>query len=165
VLRLAKGLAEGVAMAEHAGMQPGVQESLYRELRSLRDKVTHIQGSLVATSDGLLLADDIPHLEPTRIAALIATTLGLAKQATIATGLGEFREAVAQGSDGYLMVYAAGPSTVVAIIGDHDLNVAMLRYEARETIAFIADQSAGFARWAGGASAELPKGHDEYHSA
>ncbi len=129
--------------------QPGVQERVHAELRSLRAKVADIQGSLVATSDGLLVAHDIAEREPTRLAALISTTLSLARQATAATGLGEFREAVARGSEGYLTVYAAGSSAVIAVIGSSHLNVAMLHYEARETIEKITAYAADFARWSG----------------
>ena len=87
---------------------------------------------MVATSDGLLVAHDIPDLEPTRIAAIVSTTLSLASQATQATGRGRFREAVARGSSGYLAAYAAGRNAVVAVIGASDLNIGMLHYEMRD---------------------------------
>lgn len=134
-------------MSGQAEVEAGTQESLLRELRSLRGRVANIHGSLVSTSDGLLLAHDIPDLEPTQVAALISAILSLAKQGTRVTGLGEFQEAVALGANGYLLVYAVGPNAVVAIIGDEHVNVALVRYEARETIQNIAAQSAGFARW------------------
>jgi uncharacterized protein len=121
-------------------------ELVLRELRSLRDSVAGVHGSMVATSDGLLVAHDIPDMEPTRIAAIVATTFGLASQTTQATGRGRFREAVVKGSSGYLAVYAAGRGAVVAVIGDSDLNIAMLHYEMRDTIRRITSYSAGFAR-------------------
>ncbi len=125
-----------------------VEELVLRELLSLRDSVAGVHGSMVATSDGLLVAHDIPDMEPTRIAAIVATTFGLASQAALATGRGRFREAVAKGSSGYLVVYAAGRGAVVAVIGDSELNIAMLHYEMRDTIGRIAGYAAGFARWA-----------------
>jgi predicted regulator of Ras-like GTPase activity (Roadblock/LC7/MglB family) len=125
-----------------------VEELVLTELRSLRDNVVGVHGSLVATSDGLLVTHDIPDMEPTRIAAIVAATLGLASQATQATGRGGFREAVARGGTGYLVVYAAGRNAVVAVLGDHELNVGMLHYEMRDMIVRITAYSAGFARWA-----------------
>jgi predicted regulator of Ras-like GTPase activity (Roadblock/LC7/MglB family) len=89
---------------------------------------------MVATTDGLLVTHDIPDLEPDHIAALIATTLGLARQATQTTGRGEFREAVVRGGDGYLAVYAVGDESVMAVLGTNDLNVGMLLYQARDLI-------------------------------
>ncbi len=132
-----------------------VEELVLRELRSLRDKVVGVYGSLVTTSDGLLVAHDTPGMEPTRVAAIVATTHGLATQAMQATGRGRLREAVARGSAGYLVVYAAGHSAVVAVIGASELNVGMLHYEMRDMIERITDYSAGFARWASPAPPEL----------
>jgi len=125
-----------------------VEELVLRELRSLRESVVGIHGSMVATSDGLLVTHDIPDMEPTRIAAIVAATLGLASQATLTTGRGGFREAVARGSGGYLVVYAAGRNAVVAVMGGNELNVAMLHYEMRDMLGRIAGYSADFARWA-----------------
>ena len=125
-----------------------VEELALAELRSLRDNVVGVHGSLVATSDGLLVTHDIPDIEPTRIAAIVAATLGLASQATQATGRGGFREAVARGGTGYLVVYAAGGNAVVAVLGDNELNVGMLHYEMRDMIVRITAYSAEFARWA-----------------
>jgi uncharacterized protein len=124
-----------------------VEELVLRELRSLRDSIDGIQGSIVTTSDGLLVTHDITGMEPSRIAAVVATTLGLASQATQATGLGPFREAVARGRTGYLVVYAAGRNAVVAVIGDSGLNVGMLHYEMRDIVGRIAGYSSRFPRW------------------
>ena len=118
------------------------EERIRAELRSLRSQVVGVHGSMVATSDGFLVAHDIVDLEPTQIAALIATTLGLARQTTIATGRGQFREAVARGSDGYLAVFSIGANSVMAVIGTNDLNIGMLHYQTRELIKRIADHSA-----------------------
>jgi predicted regulator of Ras-like GTPase activity (Roadblock/LC7/MglB family) len=128
--------------------EPTVEELVLNELRMLRKSVVGVRGSMVATSDGLLIAHDVHDMEPTRVAAIVATTLGLARQAMQATGRGELREAVARGSAGYLAAYAAGHSAVVAVIGGNELNVAMLHYEMRDTIERIAAYSAEFARWA-----------------
>jgi hypothetical protein len=118
-----------------------VEEQVRTELQQIRVQVAGVRGSLVATSDGLVVAHDIPDVEPTQIAALAAATLAVARRATLATECGTFREAVARGSDGYLAVYAAGDSAIVAVIGTSSLNVGMLQYRAREIIERIAVNS------------------------
>src|ERR1700761_7711080 len=118
-----------------------VEEQVRAELTELRAHVPGLRGSLVATSDGLVVAHDIPDVEPTQIAALAAATLAVARRATLATECGTFREAVARGSDGYLAVSAAGDSAIVAVIGTSGLNVGMLQYRAREIIERIAAHS------------------------
>jgi|SRR5579875_1168146 len=134
-------------MAARKGKAP-VEERARTELRRIRENVAGVHGSLAATSDGLLVAHDLPGLEPTQIAALVATTLALGSRVTLATGRGEFRETVTRGSDGYLAVYAAGSTAIVAVVGTTGMNVAMLHYQVREVIERIAEYSASFARWA-----------------
>ena len=119
-----------------------VEDRIREELQLIKRTVAGVSGSLVATSDGLVVAYDVPGLEPTQIAALAAATLSLASRATLATGLGSFREAVARGSNGYLAVYAAGDSALVAVIGTSDMNLGMLHYQARDIIGRIAKHSA-----------------------
>jgi len=121
--------------------RPPVQDRIRAELDLIKTTVAGVSGSLVATTDGLVVAYDVPDLEPTQIAALAAATLSLASRATLATGLGDFREAVARGSDGYLAVYAAGTSAIVAVIGTSNLNLGMLHYQARDIIDRVAEYS------------------------
>lgn len=118
--------------------QYGPERLIHAELRGLREQVVGVHGSMVATSDGFMVANDIPGLEPTRIAALIATTLGLARQSTEATGRGRFHESLTRGSDGYLAVFAAGERAVIAVLGTPDMNVGMLHYHIRDLTKRIA---------------------------
>jgi uncharacterized protein len=134
-------------MTQPPGARSAANDRVYAELRALRETITGVDGSLVATSDGLLIVHDLAHLEPTRLAALVSATLSLARQAVKETGRGEFREALARGTSGYLMVYAAGSNAVVAILGDPQVNVGLMQYQAREAIERITAHSANFARW------------------
>jgi predicted regulator of Ras-like GTPase activity (Roadblock/LC7/MglB family) len=113
---------------------PALQDQVQAQLRLIRNQVAGVRGSLAATSDGLVFAHDVPDLEPAEIAAISAATLSLASHATLASGCGSFREAVARGSNGYLAVYAAGASAIVAVIGTSSLNLGLLQFRAREII-------------------------------
>jgi uncharacterized protein len=141
-----------------------VEERVRNELQRIREYVAGVHGSLTATSDGLLIAHDLPDREPTQIAALVATTLALGSRMTLSTGRGQFREAVTRGTDGYLAVYAAGRSSIVAVIGTPRLNVGMLQYRVRDIIDRIAAYSTEFGTWASpatlrtGASAAQTRG-------
>jgi len=120
------------------------EDRVRAELRLIRDNVAGVHGSLVATNDGFLVAHDIPDIEPTAIAALAATTRSLASRTTESTGRGQFREAISRGCDGYLVVYAAGRSTLLAVVGTSDLNLGMLHYQTREIAERIATYAAQF---------------------
>lgn len=125
-----------------------VEERVRRQLQRIRENVTGVHGSLTATSDGLLIAHDLAGMEPTQIAALVATSLALGSRMTLSTGRGQFRETVTRGTEGYLAVYAAGPSAIVAVIGTPRLNVGMLQYQARDVINRITKYSTEFGTWA-----------------
>ena len=131
-----------------------VPDQVQTQLRLIKASVTGVTGSLAATSDGLVVAHDIVDAEPSRVAALAAATLALASRATLATGCGTFRETVARGTDGYLAVYAAGPSVIVAVIGTSSLNVGMLQYRARKIIERIAEHTKTWAAAAPAPTAE-----------
>src|SRR6201991_2315674 len=128
--------------------KPPVEERVRRQLQRIRENVTGVHGSLTATSDGMLIAHDLAGLEPTQIAALVATSLALGSRMTLSTGRGQFRETVTRGTEGYLAVYAAGRSSIVAVIGTPRLDVGMLQYQIREIIERIAAYSTEFGTWA-----------------
>jgi predicted regulator of Ras-like GTPase activity (Roadblock/LC7/MglB family) len=138
---------------------PPLEERVRAELKLIRSNVVGVHGSLVATSDGFLVAHDVPDLEPTEIAALVATTRALATRTTSAAGRGEFREALARGSQGYLAAYAAGTNAIVAVIGTNELNVGMLHFQTREIIERIAANSPEFRKWPSGGSASQAGSH------
>jgi uncharacterized protein len=134
-------------MTQWAQERSVVQERVRAELRALRSKVAGISGCLVATNDGMLVAHDFPGADPARLAALLSTALGLVRQAVGETRRGELREAVARGTSGYLMVYAAGDSALVAIAADDQTQAGKMQFEARQTVARIAAYSSAFPAW------------------
>jgi uncharacterized protein len=126
--------------------EPAVTDPVAEELRLIRTNVPGVRGSITATTDGLLVAHDLPGIEPTQVAALVAASHAVAVRASLSTECGQLREVITRGSDGYLAVYAAGGTAIVAVLGTNDLNVAMLNFQSRKMIERIAQHSAGLAR-------------------
>ncbi len=134
-----------------------VQQRVHAELRLIRQHVTGILGSLVATTDGLLVSHDLPDVEPTELAALVATSRAVATATMAATGRGHFREAVTRGSSGYVAVYAAGQAAVVAVIGSGELNAGLLQFQTRDIVQRIAAQASEFAAWSAEGASRMPQ--------
>jgi len=128
--------------------QHAVEGRLQSEFRQIKANVVGVHGTVVATSDGFLVAHDVPDLDPTDLAALLAASRALASQGIAATGRGQFREAISRGTDGYLAVYAAGSNAIVAVIGDPELNVGLLHLLVHDSVERIASYTAEFGRWA-----------------
>lgn len=117
------------------------------EFQLIKANVAGVQGTLVATSDGFLVAHDMPDVNLTDVAALLAASRALAIRGIAVTGRGQFREVLTRGTEGYLAVYAAGDNAIVAVIGDNDLNVGLLHFRVRDSLERIAGYAADFARW------------------
>jgi uncharacterized protein len=125
---------------------PALAEQIGQELALIRQRVPGVRGSVVATSDGILIAHDVHDLEPTQIAALVAAMHAVAVRAALSTESGQLKDVITRASDGYLAVYAAGRAAIVAVLGTTELNIAILNYQTRTTIDRVAEHLSNIAR-------------------
>ncbi|MBC7269488.1 MAG: roadblock/LC7 domain-containing protein [Streptomyces sp.] len=116
-----------------------VEADVLDELRRLRSRLPQLTGSLAASVDGLVLAQDTPGTEPEGLAALTAAALGVAQRVADATARGAFRELLLRGADGYVATYTAGPSAVLTLLADDRVNVGRLHLEGRRSGARIGE--------------------------
>jgi predicted regulator of Ras-like GTPase activity (Roadblock/LC7/MglB family) len=110
------------------------EDNLLAEMQALRDKVTGITGTAVASRDGLIIREDTGGVDPDNLAALTATALSLAQRIASEAGQGTLREAVTRSSGGYVAIYAVGSSAVLVLIGDEGLDIARLHRESRAAV-------------------------------
>jgi len=142
------------------------EDNLLAEMQALRDKVTGITGTAVASRDGLIIREDTGGVDPDNLAALTATALSLAQRIASEAGQGTLREAVTRSSGGYVAIYAVGSSAVLVLIGDEGLDIARLHRESRAAVdnieTLLALNSAGSAlrdgRLGRAAAGRSPKG-------
>jgi uncharacterized protein len=113
-------------------------ERFHQAIKALRSSVDGIQGVMIASSDGLMLAHDIAEDESPRTAAMAATALGLGRRIVQVFEQGHFEEILTRGSDGYLVVYAAGSKGVLAVVAPAKVNLGLLHHEARRIATHIA---------------------------
>ncbi|WP_246023893.1 roadblock/LC7 domain-containing protein [Nocardia yunnanensis] len=126
------------------------------ELKALRDRVPQLIGSLVASTDGLLIAHDLPaHIEPAGMAALTAAQLSLSHRlATTANG-GGFHEVVVHGEGGDVVIYAVGWTASLTVLTGPGANVGRLHLESRPAARTIAELLAALTGAADPAAANL----------
>ncbi|MFI2434587.1 roadblock/LC7 domain-containing protein [Streptomyces sp. NPDC018693] len=115
------------------------EPALLDELRRLRARVPQLNGALVASVDGLVLAQDTPGVEPEGLAALTAAALGVAVRITDATGQGSLREVLLRGQYGYVATYAAGDQAVLTLLAQDRVNVGRLHLEGRRAGARVGE--------------------------
>ena len=102
------------------------EDKLLAEMQALRDRITGITGTAVASRDGLIIREDTGGVNPDNLAALTSAALSLAQRLVREAGQGTLREAVTRSSGGYVAIYAVGPSAVLVLLGDEGLDVTRL---------------------------------------
>jgi len=116
------------------GAELVADSALLTQLQALRDTVTGITGTAVASRDGLIITEDTGGVDPDNLAALAATALALAQRLAREAGQGTLREAVTRSSGGYVAIYAVGLTAVLVLIGDEGLDIAKLHRESRTAV-------------------------------
>jgi predicted regulator of Ras-like GTPase activity (Roadblock/LC7/MglB family) len=97
------------------------QQAVLSELRLLRNQIGQIDGTIVASTDGLVIAHDIAAsqaygVEPDAVAAIAAVNLGLSQRIADTANYGILRETVIRGTFGQVVTYAAGDRGLLTVI-------------------------------------------------
>lgn len=115
------------------------QETLLTTLHTLRGNLPELRGALVATVDGLPIAQTFADgTDANRVAAMAATALGLGKRINDTLGAGELSEMSVTGLDGQVFVYATGKKGVLAVVTPPGMNLGLLHMEARDAARTVA---------------------------
>ena len=112
------------------------------ELQSLRTDIPQIEGSVVATTDGLVISHDLGAtetfgVEPEGVAALAAVNLGLSQRIADTASHGHLQETVVRGSFGQVVTYPAGGRALLTVLVRAGVDVEALHARARGVAAQI----------------------------
>jgi uncharacterized protein len=120
-------------------MSVGKQEALQQCLMNLRSAIPEIRGVLIASTDGLPMAQNLSGSEdPNRVAAMAATALGLGKRISDTLNAGALTETTVSGTNGQIFLYAAGNKGVLVVVSAAGANVGLINLEARDAMRVIA---------------------------
>lgn len=113
------------------------------ELRGLRGRNDHVQGSIVATTDGLVIAHDLADaetfgIEPEGVAALSAVNLGLSQRIADTASHGDVRETVIRGAFGHVITCAAGDRAILSVLVRSNAEILGLSDEAHHVAGRVA---------------------------
>lgn len=115
------------------------QERLNVALNTLRSSMPELRGALVATVDGLPIAQAMGEgTDANRVAAMAATALGLGKRINDTLGSGVLTDMSVSGDNGQVYIYAAGNRGVLAVVAPTGTNLGLLHMEARDIAQDIA---------------------------
>ncbi|HET7489984.1 MAG TPA: roadblock/LC7 domain-containing protein [Acidimicrobiales bacterium] len=111
--------------------------SARRQLTELSE-LAGIHGSMLATVDGFVVAHNLPDHHPEATAAVIASTCALAERVAELVRAGGMEEATIRGSDGFIVLYAAGPDHVLCVLTTRTVNLGFVHFRAREVAVRLA---------------------------
>lgn len=114
-----------------------LSEDLNGILQGVRGSLPEVRGAMVASVDGLSIASSVSG-DSNRMAAMVATALGLGKRICETFGSGELAETSVAGGNGQIYIYAAGTKGVLAVSASPGANVGLIHIECRDAAKKIA---------------------------
>lgn len=133
----------GSRRGQHAGPPPMVVQSPYdanamrEELAAIRENVDRVNGLLLATRDGLVLAAATGSVENDAVAAMAAAAVGLAVQFTGQARVGEPRAAMFEGAVGFVCVFPVEPPLLLVVFGEQDMTMGLFNIAAKQALSLL----------------------------
>ncbi|HEX6871558.1 MAG TPA: roadblock/LC7 domain-containing protein [Micromonosporaceae bacterium] len=124
-------IADGTGSARAAA-----RAEVLAELQDLRRRIREVEGSVVASTDGLVVAHDLGATEtygiqPEGVAALSAVSLGLSQRIADTASHGELQETITQGTFGQVITYPAGDRALLTVLIRAEGETTTVHAEAR----------------------------------
>jgi predicted regulator of Ras-like GTPase activity (Roadblock/LC7/MglB family) len=105
-------------------------------------KDVNLQGMILASSDGLLLANDTQAVHNETVAAMAAAAASIAAQFTAQAQVGEPRGAMFEGSSGHVGVFPVEPSVLLVVLGRKDTTMGMFNIAAKKALTSLQESMA-----------------------
>jgi uncharacterized protein len=103
-------------------------------LRSVSGQDPHVQGMLVASIDGLVLASDTNDVHIETVAAMAAAAASIAAQFTTQADVGEPRASMFEGTEGHVGVFPVEPGVLLVVLGRKDTTMGMFNIAAKSAV-------------------------------
>ncbi|MFW9899317.1 MAG: roadblock/LC7 domain-containing protein [Candidatus Thorarchaeota archaeon] len=114
-------------------------ETLDIILKKLLSAIPEVKAAAIVSVEGLPIASALPQgIDETRIAAMTAALLSLAERAIQEMRKGDFEQVYVKGTDGYLLVLAAGQNAVLTVSTTKDVRLGLIFLDCKRTCDKIA---------------------------
>ena len=102
-------------------------DELNQILRNLQAQTPEVEASALISDDGLIIASALPqHVEELRVAGIASVLLSLGQRATNELGRGEPDEIIIRGAQGYVIMVAATPGTLLLLLAGRDAKLGLV---------------------------------------
>ncbi|AAM02538.1 roadblock/LC7 domain-containing protein [Methanopyrus kandleri] len=105
------------------------------------NRVAGVNGSMVASSDGLVVAEAVPpEVDPEIVGAIATTVYGSGERVIEEMELGELKQMLVESTDGKVVIIRVDDDALLVLIADPDANLGLIRLKAREAAEEISKQ-------------------------
>lgn len=107
-------------------------EALKSILKDLGASTPDVEGSLVVSADGLVMASELPaDVDEDRVAAMAAALLALGDRSSHELERGELEDVFVKGENGYLVLMGAGTEAVLGALCRKDAKLGIIFLDMR----------------------------------
>lgn len=93
-----------------------------------------VEAAAIVSADGLPMASALPpYVEEDRLAAMSAALLTLGERAAVGLGKGDLAQVFVEGTQGYVVLMAAGENAVLVAVTSRSAKVGLVLFEMRKT--------------------------------
>lgn len=119
--------------------QKSRSQRMVDRLREMRASSSDIEASAVVSTDGLIVASDLPAAaEEERLSAMSAAILSLGERISNELGRGRLNQVYIRGADGIFFVMPAGEEVVLTVLARREAKLGLVMLDSRRTAEDIA---------------------------
>ena len=108
-------------------------ERLVQRLRDFRASIPDVEASAVVSSDGLIVASDLPQgIEEDRVSAMSAAMLSLGDRIASELRRGELDQVYIHGVNGYVVLMSAGEDAVLTVLARKEAKLGLILYDMKK---------------------------------
>ena len=120
-------------------MEAPSNETLDDILKKLLAAIPEIKAAAIVSQEGLPIASALPAgTDEVRVAAMTAAILSLGERAAQEMNKGEMEQIFVRGTEGYILVLAAGKSAVLTVSTTKDVRLGLIFLDCKRTCEKIA---------------------------
>lgn len=99
-----------------------------------------VDAAAVVSADGLPMASALPpNVAEDRLAAMSAALLTLGERAAVGLGKGDLQQVFIEGSNGHVILMAAGPDAVLVAVTGRGSKIGLVLFEMRKAAASVGE--------------------------
>lgn len=116
-------------------MSLDIIENLRKILQELQKMSPYVIGSAVVTSDGFVVASDLPsEVDEKKITIMAMAMLTLGQETMNELGVSDLERVLVESKDSYIVLVNAGPDVVVAAVADKDAVLGLLLVVTKQIV-------------------------------